>query len=132
MKIGDLAKKANVSVDTLRYYEKMGLLTGVKRSDGGYRQYTASNVEQVRFIRNAQHSNFSLEEISLLLSFRDAPTDEKSKIRALAGAKVQVLSERIDDLVSLRNELQLLVKKCADSGDAHCPIIDSFSDNIKE
>ena len=81
---------------------------------------------------NAQHSNFSLEEISLLLSFRDAPTDEKSKIRALAGAKVQVLSERIDDLVSLRNELQLLVKKCADSGDAHCPIIDSFSDNIKE
>ncbi|MDO6423016.1 MULTISPECIES: heavy metal-responsive transcriptional regulator [Cellvibrionaceae] len=127
MKIGDLAKKANVSVDTLRYYEKIGLLSGVQRTRSGYRSYSQHNVEQVKFIRNAQHSGFSLDEITHLLSFRNAPVEAKPKVRKLAEEKVLDLSTRIDALVLLRDELNALIDQCAKS-DAYCPIIDNFND----
>lgn len=130
MKIGDLAKKSNVTVDTLRYYEKIGLLNGVKRSSSGYRSYDQSNVEQVRFIRNAQHSGFSLDEISQLLSLRTAPTDAKPKVRELAEIKVSELTARIEGLLALRDELRELIDQCVGSGESDCPIIDRF--NAKE
>jgi DNA-binding transcriptional MerR regulator len=127
VKIGDLAKKTEVSVDTLRYYEKIGLITDVERSESGYRQYGQHNIEQVYFIRNAQHSGFSLEEISQLLLFRVAPLEAKSKVRDLAAEKVQALSTRIDSLIALRDELSSLVNQC-ESSKSHCPIIDSFNE----
>ncbi|MBU3069210.1 MAG: heavy metal-responsive transcriptional regulator [Candidatus Thiodiazotropha taylori] len=127
MKIGDLAKKADVTVDTLRYYEKIGLLNGVKRSSSGYRSYDQNNVEQVRFIRNAQHSGFSLDEIAQLLKFRAAPIDAKPKVRSLAEVKVSELSERIEGLIALRDEMKELIEQCVRSGESECPIIDSFN-----
>jgi len=138
MKIGDLAKKASVSVDTLRYYEKIGLLKGIQRSSSGYRNYNQQNVEQVKFIRNAQHSGFTLDEITHLLSFRCAPVEAKPQVRELAENKVAELSAHIDDLIFLRNELKALVEQCANSN-SFCPIINNFnnrdgegSDNDKE
>ncbi len=127
MKIGDLAKQANVSVDTLRYYEKISLLSGVQRTRSGYRSYSQQNVEQVKFIRNAQHSGFSLDEITHLLGFRSAPVAAKPKVRKLAEEKVLELTMRIDDLVLLRDELTTLIDQCAKS-DACCPIIENFND----
>lgn len=127
MKIGDLARQANVSVDTLRYYEKIGLLSGVQRTRSGYRNYSQQNVEQVRFIRNAQHSGFSLDEITHLLSFRDAPVTAKPKVRELAEEKALELTARIDDLVLLRDELNTLIEQCVKTN-AYCPIIDNFND----
>lgn len=127
MKIGDLAKKADVTVDTLRYYEKIGLLNGVKRSSSGYRSYDQSNVEQVRFIRNAQHSGFSLDEIAQLLKFRAAPINAKPKVRGLAEIKVSELTARINDLIALRDEMKGLIQQCVRSGESDCPIIDSFN-----
>lgn len=127
MKIGALAKKIQVSVDTLRYYEKIGLLTGVVRRESGYRDYGQHNIDQVLFIRNAQKSGFSLNEISHLLEFRGAPVAAKPKTRLLAAKKVDELSQKIDELIALRDELQSLVKQCAQE-DSHCPIIDRFSD----
>ncbi len=127
MKIGDLAKATQVSVDTLRYYEKIGLLTDVKRNQSGYRYYTSSNVEQVRFIRNAQHSGFSLDEIAQLIAFRVAPVSAKPKVRELAERKASDLSERIQNLVALRDELLDLVNLCSES-ESYCPILDSFND----
>ena len=127
MKIGDLAKKTKLGVDTLRYYEKIGLLTDVERNESGYRNYKNHNVEQVRFIRNAQHSGFSLEEIRHLLEFRQAPVVAKAHVRKLAQDKANELTERIESLTGLRDELLELVGQC-EVEDSHCPIIDKFSD----
>jgi MerR family copper efflux transcriptional regulator len=127
MRIGELAKTSNVSVDTLRYYEKIGLMKSVERTSSGYRIYDYDDVERLKFIKNAQQTGFSLEQIEHLLSFRASPVKAKPEIREVAKQKVTELSTHINELTKLRNELQELIKECEqDKGD--CPIIKSFNE----
>ncbi len=123
-KIGDLKQLLGISADTLRYYEKIGLLS-VSRTDSGIRQYDKSDISRLRFIKRAQKMNFSLAEIADLLKMRDDPQHARNEVRQLTAQKLEEVEQHLDELTTLRNELTLLMNLCRGGGDG-CPIIDGI------
>ena len=121
-RIGDVAALVGVSVDTLRYYEKIGLLPRLARAASGAREFDDGDIARLRFIRRAQAMNFTLREITVLLDFRDRRGRSKSAVRAMARAKVGEIDDRVDALLTLRSELKSLVDACP-GPDADCPIL---------
>ncbi len=124
-RIGEVTKMLNVSADTLRYYEKIKLLSSVARTESGIREYSEKNISLLKFIRRAQKMNFTLAEISDLIQMRTDPQHARDEVRLLTAQKLQDINASIDDLTTLRNELQLLMNLCFGSDDG-CPIIDSI------
>src|SRR6266545_4875227 len=121
---GQLAKKCEVGVETLRFYEREGLLAKPARTASGYRQYPAEAVERVRFIRRAQLLGFQLKDIKELLALRDNPADDCQDVRAKAVAKLADIDQKIKDLEAMRTELTRLVAACDGSKPpAECPIL---------
>jgi Hg(II)-responsive transcriptional regulator len=126
---GQLAKKSGVGVETLRFYEREGLLDKPARSGANYRQYTAEAVERVRFIRRAQLLGFQLKDIKELLALRDNPEAGSGEVREKAVAKLADIDQRIKDLEAMKAELARLVATCDGSAPAaHCPIITAIGD----
>jgi len=126
--IGEVATQLSVSTDTLRYYEKIGLLSKVNRTPSGLRAYSDKDISKLKFIKRAQRMNFTLEEISQLLDFREQPLKVKPKIRQIAYDKLQDIEQQLDELTTLRNELTLLVNLCTSDKDS-CPIINNLNEN---
>jgi MerR family mercuric resistance operon transcriptional regulator len=121
MTIGRLASAVGTGVETIRYYQRRGLIE-VPRAIGGYRSYGRSHVERLRFIRRAQSIGFSLEEITELLQLNDSR--DHLRARALAAAKITDIEQRIAHLQSMATALRHLVCTCEDGGeDMPCPII---------
>jgi len=129
-KIGEVTKKTAMSADTLRYYEKFGLLTDVARNASGIRLYSEKNLSHLNFIKRAQHMNFSLDEIKSLLSMREDPQHAKTNVRKLTAEKLENIEVQIKELSTLRNELTLLLNLCRGSKDG-CPIIEGMDTNDK-
>jgi MerR family transcriptional regulator, copper efflux regulator len=126
---GQLAKKSGVGVETLRFYEREGLLAKPARTPSGYRQYPAEAVERVRFVRRAQLLGFQLKDIKELLALRDDPAAGSGDVREKAVTKLADIDQKIKDLEAMRTELTRLVAACDGSGPAaHCPIITAISD----
>jgi len=125
-KVGEVAAILDVSVDTLRYYEKIDLLGSVPRRDSGVRYYDEGLIARVRFIRHAQRMGFSLDAIKELLTFRDQPANVKPKVREMMQQKLIELDRQILDLSQLRDELQELTTACEGSTDKDCPILKEF------
>lgn len=121
-RIGDITRFTGLSADTLRYYEKIGLLPPVNRTVSGIRVYSDQDISRLHFIRRAQKMNFTLAEIADLLRMREAPQKAKKQVREITAKKLAEIDARLKDLRTLRNELQLLVNLCAGSQDS-CPII---------
>ncbi len=121
-RIGDVAETLGMSVDTLRYYERIGLLPDVSRTESGIRRYDEDDLARLRFIKRAQMMNFSLSEIGALLEFRKNPERSKKYARELAMAKLGEVDERLRSLEDLRKELRRLVKACPMTRDS-CAII---------
>lgn len=105
----DVAQATGISTDTLRHYEKHGLLPGVTRSAAGYRQYSAGTVERVLLIQRALVVGFSLADVKRVLAVRDKGGAPCVGVRALVGERLEQLTHRIDELQTLRNELQSLL-----------------------
>ncbi len=131
LKIGEVVAELGISADTLRYYEKIKLMTGVQRNGAGVRFYSDKNLSRIKFIKRAQRMGFSLDEISQLLAFREGPQQAKPEIRQLARAKLVDIETHLQDLQTLQNELQLLVNLCAGSKDG-CPIIEGLEDELNQ
>ena len=125
-RIGDVSRKLELSADTLRYYEKIGLLALVARNAAGVRLYTDEDISRLRFIRRAQKMNFSLAEIGELLHFRDDPVAAKPYVRKLISAKLSEIDQQLDALQTLRNELIPLLNQCQEQMNC-CPIIENIS-----
>ena len=123
--IGDVTRRLGLSADTLRYYEKIGLLPAVHRTGSGIRQYEERDLSRLRFIQRAKAMNFSLEEIAQLLTMREEPQNARDEVRELTYAKLQQVEEQLQKLDALRKELQLLVNLCRGAKDG-CPIIDDI------
>ncbi len=123
--IGEVSRELGLSADTLRYYEKIGLLPGIERTSSGTRQYSEQNLSSLRFIRRAQKMNFSLAEIGQLLKMRENPQQARNEIRELTASKLAQVEDHLDELTFLRNELTLLLNLCRNSADA-CPIIENL------
>lgn len=129
--IGEVAEELNLSPDTLRYYEKIGLLTNISRSRSGTRSYNRKDISKIRFVKRAQRMGFSLDDVSKLLEFRENPQQAKPQVRQLAGSKLQDIETHLSELKHLHNELQLLIGLCADSKD-NCPILQGLDQPTAE
>jgi len=123
--IGKLAKQAAVTVETIRYYQRIGLLDEPGKPFSGYRHYPPHAIARIRFIKRAQQAGFTLKEIAQLLSL-DA--GHCADVREIAEQKCQQIDAQIQDLTALRNVLDALVKRClSDSSAEHCSLIDALS-----
>ncbi len=122
LSIRQAGRETGLSPDTLRYYERIGLLGPVARNNGGQRRYTKQDIARLRFVRRAQAMDFSLEEIGQLLALRDQPGDVRADVRRLTETRLAAIEQRIDSLIRLRDELTQLVSVCRTSN-GDCPII---------
>ncbi len=127
-RIGEISSKVDLSTDTLRYYESIGLLPNIARSPSGLRIYSEKDISRLKFIKRAQQMGFSLAEISRLLEFRNNPQHAKPEVRELANRKFTEIKAQLKDLKALHDELQLLINLCAGSADG-CPILEDFDNN---
>jgi len=122
--IGGLAKAAGVGVETVRYYQRRGLLTEPARPPGEIRRYGDEDVKRLRFIRSAQAAGFTLNEIEELLDL-DA-SDDRARARELAHARVAAIDEKIAELREARDALAGLANACAKKRGGPCPILRAF------
>jgi MerR family transcriptional regulator, mercuric resistance operon regulatory protein len=127
LSIGQVACEAGVNVQTLRYYERRGILEEPKRSASGYREYSPDTVRLIRFIKRAQDLGFTLSEIEELLELREHRPRERQAARELAAAKVRDIEEKVRDLESMKRALNMLVASCAcKGGTPECPILEAL------
>lgn len=123
--VGELARAAAVNVETVRYYQRIGLLPMPRRDYGSIRRYLADDLKRIRFIKRAQKLGFSLDEVALLLGLSDGR--HCAETRALAETRLAVVEEKIADLEAIRQALKGLVAKCSrGSRGCGCPVIDAL------
>lgn len=127
--IGQLARTAGVHVETIRYYERRGLVPSPRRTRSGYRQYTDEAVARVRFIRRSKELGFSLKEIRELLGLRARHAAACEAVEGRARQKVAVVERKIEELERLRDTLARLADSCARrEPTAECPILESLEE----
>jgi len=130
MKIGELAKRADVPIDTVRYYEREGLIPPPIRRASGYRDYVDADVDRLRFMRRAKGLGFTLHEIRELLSLTAMSGDDMAALNAQTQAKLRDVEERIHALTRIREALQSLVTACPGHGALdRCPILAALSED---
>ena len=128
LSIGQVARQAGVGVETVRFYERQGLLEEPQRKESGYRQYGEDVVKQLRFIRRAKELGFSLKEVAGLLALRHDPSATRSDVRGRALAKVADIEAKIRDLQRVKEALLKVTATCHGNGPAaDCPILESLN-----
>ena len=125
MTIGRLAEAAGVHLETIRYYQRRGLLAEPKRPAGGIRRYGADAVAKLGFIRRSQEVGFTLEEVKALLKLGETPSCRGA--RTLAATKLELVELRLRDLERMRGALAELIGQCDAGRERNCPIIESLS-----
>lgn len=126
--IGKVAKLAEVHVETIRYYQRRGLLAEPDKPYMGYRRYPADMVMHIRFIRRAQALGFTLNEVAVLMELEEARACGKT--RALALDKIHAIDQKLTGLTSMRKALAALVRQCDAGGSPKgCPIIRALEQN---
>lgn len=128
LRTGEVARQAEVNVETLRFYERRGILPEPPRRESGYREYPPETVELIRFIKRAQELGFSLNEIRGLLDLRRGPRRATGQVPRLVKAKIAEIEHKIRDLEAMNQALAGLLGACEKkASDACCPIIESLS-----
>jgi MerR family transcriptional regulator, mercuric resistance operon regulatory protein len=125
---GKLALQTGCNIETIRYYEQIGLLPPPQRSAGGHRLYDPAHLKRLRFVRRCRDLGFTLDEIGGLLTLVDGGRYTCAQIEALAIEHVRGIQEKIADLEKLRTTLQAMASKCSGSQVPECPIIDALLD----
>lgn len=128
MWISETAREAGVNAQTLRYYERRGLLPRPLRRGTGYREYSDDAVRIVRFIKRAQELGFSLDEVEELVRLRGVRRSERHRVRGIAEQKIDEIDRKIAHLRSMRDALAALVESCHRGTVADCPIIDALNE----
>lgn len=126
MWISEVAAQAGVNVQTIRYYERRGLLPSSPRHASGYRELPADFVPRIRFIRRAQTLGFSLDEIGEFLTLRSPRRGNRDKVRAVAVRRLRQIERKIDELARMRDALKMLTAQCESGKTLDCPIIESL------
>lgn len=128
MQIGELARSAGVPIDTVRYYERHGILPAPHRRPSGYRSYGADDVARLRFIRRAKALGFTLEEIHDLLALTTHRGRNMAVVKRAATEKLEAVEHKLSELTRMRDGLRKLVAACPGHGDlAQCPIVTALS-----
>jgi len=126
MQIGTVAEQAGVNVQTLRYYERRGLLPRPPRRSSGYREFPDDAVRIVRFIKRAQGLGFTLHEVQELIRLRNDKRRDRARIRAVAEKRVRQIDRKIVELQAMKKALTHLLHCCRDGSTLECPIIEAL------
>ena len=133
LKTGELARRAGVNVETLRFYEREGLMPEPPRRMSGYREYPPESVQRIRFIKRAQELGFSLREVRELLALRVEPGTTCAEVRHKAQEKVVEVRRKISDLKAILRALEALTATCSGEGPlSDCPILESLDGTTNE
>lgn len=124
LSIGKLAARTAVNLETVRYYEKVGLLPMPPRTEGGHRLYGEEHVKRLRFVRRARELGFTLEEIRALLKLADEQHPSCSKVRVVASAHLQDVRAKIADLKRMEKVLNETVARCTSRTMPDCPLLE--------
>jgi MerR family copper efflux transcriptional regulator len=129
LSIGQVAKQTGVTVETLRFYEKQGLIETPRRTGSGYRQYPQATLKRVRFIQNAKEVGFTLKDIAELLALRQEPGTSCPDIKLRASLKIEEVEQKIRDLSRIREALARMIVKCSSEGPvSQCPILEELDE----
>ncbi len=124
---GQLAKRAGVNIETIRYYERRGIIPEPRRKASGYRLYPSNTVTRVRFIKHAKELGFSLKEINELLTLRLDENTPCSEVKSRAEDKISDIKEKIKSLQRMKKALVNLTKECSGRGPvSECPILEAL------
>ena len=130
--IGEIAKRAGIGLETVRFYERKGLIEEPPRTDSGYRQYPEDVVARLRFISRAKDLGFSLKEIAELFSLRVDPDTTCADIKRRAEAKITTMEEKIRSMQGIQRALTKLAASCSGTGPAgDCPILETLESQEK-
>ena len=128
MKIGELAAAAGCTTETVRYYEKEGLLPEADRTASNYRSYSRIHLERLRFVRNCRALDMTQDEIRVLLAAMDSPDTECSVADAMVAEHIGHVETRMAELVLLKNQLLELRQRCRGGESGHCSILQGLTD----
>lgn len=126
LRIGEVATRAGVNIQTLRYYERRGLLREPARRPSGFREYAPDDVRVVRFIKGAQGLGFSLKEVQELLRLREGKRARCAEVKSAALAKITDIDAKVRSLRAMKRALEVLVASCAGGDALECPILDAL------
>ena len=130
MKIGELAHRTGVPIDTVRYYERQGLLPQPERQPSGYRSYQPSDITRLRFVRRAKVLGFTLEEIRDLLALSGRREDDMGSLKAAAEHRLADVEAKLSELTRIRDGLRTLVEACPGHGALDtCPILHAMDED---
>lgn len=127
MKIGELAKATATKVETVRYYEQIGLLPAPARTQGNYRSYGAEHLSRLSFIRRARDLGFSIEQVRALLDLSDDRALDCATVDQIASEHLREVDRKIADLTALRRELSAVIALCGGGTVAECRIIEALA-----
>ena len=129
MKIGDLAKATATPIESIRFYERAGLLPAVGRTNGNYRVYDDGHVQRLAFVRHCRSLDMTLDEIRVLLKFKDAPQDDCGAVNDLLDEHIGHVATRMRDLRELERQLKALRAQCRHGSPAgDCGILNELSE----
>lgn len=125
--ISKVANQANINLETIRYYEKRGLIPEPPRTESGYRMYSLETVDRIKFIKRAQELGFTLNEIEQLLDISEGGHDALT-VKNFTSEKIKEVNEKINDLIQIKNTLEVLLRDCpADNTPTNkCPIVQAL------
>jgi Hg(II)-responsive transcriptional regulator len=126
MWMSEAAQRAGVNVQTIRYYERRGLLPSPTRRKSGYREFPMDTVRRIRFIKRAQDLGFSLDDLAELLRLRTDSVRNRSRVCAVAERRLHQVEDKIAKLSGMRQALQTLIQRCQSGGALACPIIEAL------
>lgn len=124
--IGEVSRISGCKVETIRYYERIGLLSSPPRTAGRHRMYSRDHLKRLVFIRRARNLGFSLDEIRSLLGLTDASPPRCEQVREITLAHARDIRLKIDDLERMDRALRQLAEQCEENGTANCPIIEAL------
>jgi len=127
--IGEMARTGNCKVQTVRYYEEIGLLPKPRRNSGNQRVYSSLHHDRLRFIRHSRELGFSLEQIRQILALSDDPSHSCEEVDSIARDHLSDVESKIERLQSMRKELQRMISECAGNRVADCRIVRVLSDH---
>ncbi|MFT0546264.1 Cd(II)/Pb(II)-responsive transcriptional regulator [Allopusillimonas ginsengisoli] len=129
IKIGELAKRTECQAETIRYYEKEGLLPQPSRSGGNYRLYGEEHIERLRFIRHCRTLDMALDDVRTLLIYRDTPDEDCGDVNTLLDEHIHAVEVRVKELMQLKRHLTVLRQKCSSAAPTEsCGILRALSD----
>ena len=131
MNIGQAAKASGVSAKMIRHYEQVGLLPVAVRTDAAYRQYQASDIHTLRFVRHARDLGFSIAQIAQLVGLWHNRKRSSRQVKALATAHIQELEEKAQELLAMKSALEHLVHCCHGDERLECPILEELAGGLR-